>query len=957
VSYPKSYATLLGMEASRTQRLIQLLSLGLFIGLIFWGLYTFLVYIGTPLHGAVLLKDSVQNGITEACDKDAFLCRGLRSVLPFIGFTITRMHPFLWYGVICASIYALFCAWKWFQGGEMRYRITMCPWMIFAFFLFSVWLLLSTTYFTSNGNHPFKWLFEPVEQVYVNASEDGLAALKENFNALDERGCLTRLGSTNHGAGVFQYSFFCMQSAFITVVMPYVLFILLFLFEILVLGRALFVRFRLKERRKLIETMMSAGLGVCGWTAILWTCGVLSQVTPISIFTFASGWILFGVVPLLFYKHSLYWLRQFFGASWEREYMFASVTMLLGWLLITYLAINFLNVVRPFPIGWDDLGSYLNRPRLMVSYGHFIHSMAPFQWEYLSSLGYLLFGYNSMFGATVAMLINWTAGLLALLSIFAFANFFLGKGRGLLSALLYYSLPLVGHFSFADMKIDNAVFFLGTLSMLCAFIYLFTCDDDDEEFSCKHLAWIALVGIFGGFAFAFKVTAIMVLMAIGAVLLAVRLHWTSFIGSSFLTFAFFAYKGKLVVGRILERMFGEGVLISREMFALIFALIGVSFILFGVYRHRERVYPLVMSVLVLGVSFVASIAPWIIHNNIQYQNFGIPRLTLGAPNTLSPTVAIKYPETTPSYGQDVLTLPPELAIDPEHPACRETGHKEELDRYWGFKKGIGHYLTLPWRIVMNLDSGGYYVTTMPALLLFPLLLLLPFLWTRKGRWMKWLFWGTGLILLQWMFLANGIPWYGIGVFLGLCVGLEALAFRAPDIPSRILVSTFIVLSLFVTFSNRLWQYEQQRNLLEYPLGKVSALAMRERTIPHYDNIRDYVVTRHSSITNRPYLYRVGTFIPYFIPKNLEMIGMTDHQLDQFNCLYQERDASLTLERFKALGFNSIIFDTNTATIEKNLEGTLHQKVTSFVDFLNHPDLALPVVVNDPGRGVAYILIP
>jgi hypothetical protein len=49
----------------------------------------------------------------------------------------------------------------------------------------------------------------------------------------------------------------------------------------------------------------------------------------------------------------------------------------------------------------------------------------------------------------------------------------LGSGPGLLAALLYYALPMVGHFSFADMKIDNAVFFVGTLAVLAVLHALF----------------------------------------------------------------------------------------------------------------------------------------------------------------------------------------------------------------------------------------------------------------------------------------------------------------------------------------------------------------------------------------------------------------------------------------------------------------------------------------------------
>jgi hypothetical protein len=74
-------------------------------------------------------------------------------------------------------------------------------------------------------------------------------------------------------------------------------------------------------------------------------------------------------------------------------------------------------------------------------------------------------------------------------------------------------------------------------------------------------------------------------------------------------------------------------------------------------------------------------------------------------------------------------------------------------------------------------------------------------------------------------------------------------------------------------------------------------------------------------------------------------------------LYQERDAKLTLERLKALGFNSMIFDTNTPTIEQDQNGSLHQKVKAFIDFVNTPGLGLSIPVNDPDNGIAFILLP
>jgi hypothetical protein len=208
-----------------------------------------------------------------------------------------------------------------------------------------------------------------------------------------------------------------------------------------------------------------------------------------------------------------------------------------------------------------------------------------------------------------------------------------------------------------------------------------------------------------------------------------------------------------------------------------------------------------------------------------------------------------------------------------------------------------------------------------------------------------------------MFLANGIPWYGIGVFLGLALGLEVMVARAPDKPGRIASAILMFLSILIAFGMRIWQFESQRNILEYSFGKISADVLEEITIPHYNDIRDVVVDRARQYPDRPYMYRIGTFIPYFIPKNLEIIGISDHQLDVFNCLFQERNPDLLIRRLKALGFNSIIFDTNTDTIEQDPNGSLHKKVKLFTDFVNANPGVVQVLINDNTAGVAFMILP
>jgi 4-amino-4-deoxy-L-arabinose transferase-like glycosyltransferase len=927
--------------------------------LLLWGGYSTLYYLGVNVHQSVLLTEEQRVNVMQLCGETETFCQGLHSLFPSITHTIARMAPLTWYFILSLVIFGIALFFRFLNKGDWKISFRMSPLMVFLVFLGSLWLQF-TVLSTTGGEETVRRMPEPTAQIYPNIGEQGLAALRSNFNELNERGCLTQVGTTGAGVSIYDMKVSCIQQSFITRVFSQVLFVLFVLFDLLILGRVLLRLLKRPMPSLPLEAMLSAGLGACAMIALLWLLAV------ISVYTSVAGWALLIAIPVLGFRHALYWLNQAVGTKWVFEESRYGITTVLVWLLISYLAFNFLSVVRPFPIGWDDLGRYLNQPRLLVSYGQHIPTMAAFYWEYITSLGFLLFGYDSIFGATASMLMNWMAGVLAVFVTFLFGRTFLGRGAGLLSALVYYTLPMVGHFSFADMKIDNAVYFMGALSVLVVFLYLFPIawgSEEDEALeegaSDAHRwdwRWMVLAGVFGGFAFAFKPTAIMVLMTLGAVLFGASIHWAAFVGTASLIWAYYTYAGRFSVAEIGTRVYNDPSALSAGVIMAVFGIIGLGFLGYALWIRRSVAKRTFVAAGIFIATFFVSVAPWLLYNNISYGNV-FPKLVFTSYNTLSP-IFVTHPGEQPKIDDPrIKALPADLVIDPNHPYCKGTARFEELDRYWGFRTNWSHYYTLPWRAVMNADSAGYYVTLVPALLFLPLLLLMPYFWTRRGRWMRWVWIGTLFMLVQWVFFANGIIWYGLGTFFGLVIAIEFLAAKAPDAVSRSFAGLLIFVSLISAFGHRFWQFEQQRNLLEYPMGKVSAEAMSERTIPHYDDIRDMITDRYRNMPDRPYTYRVGTFIPYFIPRNLEVLPNADNQVSYFNCLAQGDNPEITTKRLKALGFNSIIFDTNTATIEKDVNGTLHQKVDRFVNYVNDPKSGVQVLIFDPDAGLAFMLIP
>lgn len=953
-------------------RTIRNLSIALFALLILWGIYTYLVYLGVPLHAVVFLSpEEIQ---TYTADCEGAVCRGINLFFPTIGAFFSMLRPF--YTYIILSLFA-FGGMFFVQGlrtGRFEFPFKLRPLYLIGFFFLSVWLVGVSLTFSASGSgenaQPFRRFYEPIQALYPSLGEEGIAELKMNYQELLDRNCLAPLtmrtadgqfgqAMTQNGAKVYTLKFLCIQTSFFARAGTQFVLILFFLFNLLVAGRLLLRLFKLHTIPAPLQLIFSFGLGAFAWVALLWLLSLLSLLKGVVLIPLCLG------LPIVAFTESRYWLRLAWNSEIHLErgkYLWP----LLVWVLISYVAFNFLNVIRPFPIGWDDLGAYLNRPRQLASYGSYIPTIAAFQWEYLTSTAFTIFGLDSIIGSTFAMIINWSAGLIAVIVTYVATRAFLGKHSGILAAMLYYFLPMTGHFSFADMKIDNASYFVSVLAILSALLYIFGTPGYSEHHRVErgNRSFLILSGILISFSFAIKPTAVLALFMIISIITGAFFGPFGFAAAALGSFIPLGLFAPFDLHAIIQKI-GYTLPLSSDMVRTVsagsFAVLALIAFGFGLRGKVHSLRDFAISLCYLLIGFVIAAAPWMVHNLLSNNTLNAGSL-LGHANTLAPYVTYLQKEDVPADlpvgPEKIRYLPADLKLDPAHAACVSSARTEELDRYWGFSGGFRHYLTLPWRAVMNLDAGGYYVTLIPTLLLFPLLLLLPYFWSKEGRWLRLLFAGTLVFLLQWMFTANGIMWYGIAMFFGFAVGLETLYKKAPDKMSRIVMGTLITFGLMIAIINRLWQYDVQRNIFEYPLGKINASAIREVTIPDYDRISESVVERHESIPDRPYTYRMGTFIPYFIPKNIEILPLADNQVQFFNCINQERDHALTTRRLKALGFNGIIFDTNTATIERDPNGPLHQKVQAFLNYANDTvgSGVVPYVNNSAG-GIVYLLLP
>lgn len=162
------------------------------------------------------------------------------------------------------------------------------------------------------------------------------------------------------------------------------------------------------------------------------------------------------------------------------------------------LSVSLINVLRPMPIGWDDLGVYMNFPKLMATSGEILKGAGFYVWQLVTGTGFL-FSYT----AAQAFYINQLGGILAVIAIISSLSYIFEEKnkKSLLSlpvllAAVFYVMPMTVFQQAKDMKLDPALMFFSVSAFTVLFSLWKSSDTKKRTFSIIFLA-----GILTGFAF------------------------------------------------------------------------------------------------------------------------------------------------------------------------------------------------------------------------------------------------------------------------------------------------------------------------------------------------------------------------------------------------------------------------------------------------------------------------
>ena len=258
---------------------------------------------------------------------------------------------------------------------------------------------------------------------------------------------------------------------------------------------------------KLDNLFISICLGIIIITLILMALGAFSLLKD------------FVLIPIFLIGFLLLWRKEkyFFQKIFLTRIQFYKSLSFFGFislfLLLVWVTINFINIARPIPFGYDSLTLYLKLPALINDYGSLVKGYQPYYWSLFMSLGYLLFKQTEY-----VLALSFLGSLLSLIGFFILIKRWLSINKSIFCLLLFYSLPSINFLVYGDVKVD-----LGLLSLLfCLLILLINWIVFEEQIEPiknelskpNHLWFSILLGVFSGFAIGVKLTAIFAVFGI-----------------------------------------------------------------------------------------------------------------------------------------------------------------------------------------------------------------------------------------------------------------------------------------------------------------------------------------------------------------------------------------------------------------------------------------------------------
>ncbi len=364
--------------------------------------------------------------------------------------------------------------------------------------------------------------------------------------------------------------------------------------------------------------------GIMLLVGILFLLGTFSLLRPIIVFPLI---LLLG----LDYKTSL----QFFKDTLIRPFDFTKSLNAIGFfsffLLLVILALNYIQVISPMPVGFDALTLYINLPALIRDYAGLVAGNQPYNWSLLMSLGYVLFDKTEL-----TMALSYIGGILTLWAMFRLATQWLklDTNYSFLALLVFYVTPTILHQSYRELKVDLGLLFISLIVVILFLNWMAQLRSNEEEVNETNLLKItALMGLLSGFALGIKLTTLFLFFGVLAGI------WYAYQGQkAYLSLFCFSIFGVLLV-RLDDLSGMRAFHLGGNIIMWLMLVLGIGLLIWSIVNQKETLLKIIKTTLIYSLFFTLPFIPWLIKNYVETKSLA-PRTLLNG-KAVGPKISFK----------------------------------------------------------------------------------------------------------------------------------------------------------------------------------------------------------------------------------------------------------------------------------------------------------------------------
>ncbi len=347
-------------------------------------------------------------------------------------------------------------------------------------------------------------------------------------------------------------------------------------------------------------------------------CSILGTLlTILGLFYFLNSiivWILTIIPIIIFHKKVIEFLQSIF----LKPVVFNHLTLLKTFplfIISIFLSAGFISAFKPFPIGFDGSGLYLNLSSLIAQYQGLPQGHQAFNASVFFSLGELLFD-----NKTINLIISHFSIFLVLVVIYRLARLIISPSNSWLALAIFYTLPVVTYQTVREEKVD---FFL-TFIILSSFLWILESHVFNSKNDKKSIYVWAISGGLLGYAFGIKYLSIYGIVAL-IVLWAYRQggKFAAMGSLSFLTFILFL--GGLNKWAYLD-------ISPQHLLWIKFILLFVSVVCFlNIFLQKRTIFnpKKIQSLFLFLISIIIPFLPWAFKNISEHKSISTAHILTG----------------------------------------------------------------------------------------------------------------------------------------------------------------------------------------------------------------------------------------------------------------------------------------------------------------------------------------